>query len=92
VVIDSENRVDLGGNLGGLWLKETWLFVSTLTETQATFVVGQTLGTNLVSPCISCIYFPLHVLCSPVLEFYTQGFLFTSILACNLFYVAILVA
>jgi hypothetical protein len=27
VVIDSENRVDLGGNLGGLGLKETQLFV-----------------------------------------------------------------
>jgi hypothetical protein len=31
--IDSENRVDFGANLGGLVLKETWLFVSTSTET-----------------------------------------------------------
>jgi hypothetical protein len=30
--IDSEHRVGLGGNLGGLWLKETRLFVSTSTE------------------------------------------------------------
>jgi hypothetical protein len=40
VGIDSENWVDLGGNLGGLGLKETWLFVSTSIETWATFVVG----------------------------------------------------
>jgi hypothetical protein len=31
--IDSENRVGLGGNLGGLGLKETQLFVSTSMET-----------------------------------------------------------
>jgi hypothetical protein len=31
--IDSENRVDLGGNLGGLGLKETRLFVSTSMKT-----------------------------------------------------------
>jgi hypothetical protein len=30
--IDSENLVDLGGNLGGLELKDTLLFVSTSTE------------------------------------------------------------
>jgi hypothetical protein len=30
--IDSENLVDLGGNLGGLGLKDTLLFVSTSTE------------------------------------------------------------
>jgi hypothetical protein len=28
--IDSEHRVVLGGNLGGLWLKETRLFVNYL--------------------------------------------------------------
>jgi hypothetical protein len=33
VGIDSENRVDLGGNLGGLWLKEIRLFVSISTDT-----------------------------------------------------------
>jgi hypothetical protein len=33
VGIDSENWVDLGGNLGGLGLKETRLFVSTSMET-----------------------------------------------------------
>jgi hypothetical protein len=33
VGIDSENRVDLSGNLGGLELKETRLFVSTSMET-----------------------------------------------------------
>jgi hypothetical protein len=33
VGIDSEHQVSLGGNLGGLRLKETWFFVSTLTET-----------------------------------------------------------
>jgi hypothetical protein len=33
VGIDSEDRVDLGGNLEGLGLKETWLFVSTSMET-----------------------------------------------------------
>jgi hypothetical protein len=31
--IDSEHRVDLGDNLGGLGLKETRLFVSSSTET-----------------------------------------------------------
>jgi hypothetical protein len=62
--IDSENRADLGGNLGGIWLKETRLFVSTSTEMYATFVVDQTSETNLVSSCISCIYFSLHVLWS----------------------------
>jgi hypothetical protein len=30
--IDSENQVDLGGNLGGLWLRETQLFVSSSTK------------------------------------------------------------
>jgi hypothetical protein len=30
--IDSENWVDVGGNLGGLGLKMTWLFMSTSTE------------------------------------------------------------
>jgi hypothetical protein len=29
----SKNRVGLGGNLGGLWLKETRLFVSSSIET-----------------------------------------------------------
>jgi hypothetical protein len=29
---DSKNRVDLGGNLGGLWLKEIRLFVSSSIE------------------------------------------------------------
>jgi hypothetical protein len=33
----------------GLGLKETWLFVSSSTETYVTFVVSHTLGTNLVS-------------------------------------------
>ncbi len=33
VGIDSENRVGLGGNLGGLGLKETQFFVSTSMET-----------------------------------------------------------
>jgi hypothetical protein len=33
VGIDSENRVDLGGNLRGLGLKETRLFVSATIET-----------------------------------------------------------
>jgi hypothetical protein len=33
VEIDSENWIDLGGNLEGLGLKETRLFVSTSTET-----------------------------------------------------------
>jgi hypothetical protein len=42
VGIDSENRVGLGGNLGGLGLKETYLFVCSSTEMYATFVVGQT--------------------------------------------------
>jgi hypothetical protein len=32
VGIDSENWVDLGDNLGGLGLKETQLFVSSLTK------------------------------------------------------------
>jgi hypothetical protein len=31
--IDSENWVGLGGNLGGLWLKETQLFMSYSIET-----------------------------------------------------------
>jgi hypothetical protein len=31
--IDSEDRVGLGGNLGGLGLKETQLFLSSSTET-----------------------------------------------------------
>jgi hypothetical protein len=31
--IDSEHRVGLSGNLGGLGLKETRLFVSSSTET-----------------------------------------------------------
>jgi hypothetical protein len=34
---------------GGLGLKEAQLFVSSSTEVQATFVVGQTSGTNYVS-------------------------------------------
>jgi hypothetical protein len=38
--IDSEHWVGLGGNLGGLGLKETWLFVSASMETWTTFVVG----------------------------------------------------
>jgi hypothetical protein len=33
VGIDSGNRVDLGGNLGGLGLKETRLFMNTSMET-----------------------------------------------------------
>jgi hypothetical protein len=33
VGIDSENRVDLGGNLRGLGLKETRLFVSAAIDT-----------------------------------------------------------
>jgi hypothetical protein len=33
VGIDSENRVDLGGKLGGLDLKEAWLSVSSSMET-----------------------------------------------------------
>jgi hypothetical protein len=39
VRIDSEHRVCLGGNLEGLGLKETSLFVSSSMETYATFVV-----------------------------------------------------
>jgi hypothetical protein len=67
VGIDSENQVSLGGNLGGLGLKEIWLFVSILMETNVTFLVDQTLRTNLVSPCACCIYFHsmfcvLHIL------------------------------
>jgi hypothetical protein len=65
VEIDSEYRVSLGGNLGGLGLKENSLFVSTSTEMQATFVVGRTSGTTLVS---LAIYFPLHICVLNVLE------------------------
>jgi hypothetical protein len=68
---NSENRVGLGGNLGGLGLKETRLFLSSSTETYATFVVGRTSKINLVSPCTSCIYFLLHVYVLRVLELYT---------------------
>jgi hypothetical protein len=49
-----KNWVGLGGNLGGLGLKETRPFMGNSTETLATFVVSQTLETNLVSPCASC--------------------------------------
>jgi hypothetical protein len=49
VGIDSANRDDLGSNLGGLGLKESRLFVSSSMKTYATFVVGWTWGTNLVS-------------------------------------------
>jgi hypothetical protein len=66
--IDSEHRVDLGGNLGGLWLKDTRLFVSSSTETYATFVVDRTSGTNLMSPCICYIYFLLHICVLCVVE------------------------
>jgi hypothetical protein len=54
--IDSENWVTLGGNLGGLGLKETQLFVSTSTKTHAIFVVGRTLGINLVSLAFTFLY------------------------------------
>jgi hypothetical protein len=63
VGIDSENQVGLCDFLGGLWLKETRLFVSSSTETYASFVGGRTSGTIRVSLCVSCIYFPLHLLC-----------------------------
>jgi hypothetical protein len=63
VGIDSENQVGFCDILGGLWLKETRLFVSSSTETYAYFVGGRTLETNRVSPCASCIYFSLHLLC-----------------------------
>jgi hypothetical protein len=53
VGIDCEHRVSVGGNLGGLGLREIRLFVSSLTETYATFVVGRTSGINLVSLCVS---------------------------------------
>jgi hypothetical protein len=58
VGIDSEHRVGLGGNLGGLRLKETRLFVSTSTEMYATFVVGRTSGIILVSLAFTfrCIF------------------------------------
>jgi hypothetical protein len=49
-----KNWVGLGGNLGGLGLKETRPFVNSSTEMQTTFVVSQTLGINLVSPYASC--------------------------------------
>jgi hypothetical protein len=64
VGIDSENQVDLGGNLGGLGLKETQLFVSTSTETYSTFVVGRTSETNLVSLAFTlrCMFYVLCVL------------------------------
>jgi hypothetical protein len=54
--IDSENWVTLGGNLGGLGLKETRLFVSTSTKTHVIFVVGRTLGINLVSLAFTFLY------------------------------------
>jgi hypothetical protein len=44
-----ETELDLGDHSGGLGLKETQLFVSSSMETWATFVVGRTSGTNLVS-------------------------------------------
>jgi hypothetical protein len=64
VRIDSEHRVGLGGNFGGLGLKESRLFVSSSMETYATFVVGQTLGINLVSLAFTscCMFYVLHVL------------------------------
>jgi hypothetical protein len=64
VGIDIEHRVGLGGNLGGLGLKETFLFVSTSTEIYATFVVSRISGTNRVSPCASCYLFSAAYLCS----------------------------
>jgi hypothetical protein len=65
VGIDSEHWVGLGGNLGGFGLKETRLFVSTSTETQETFMVGQILATNFVP---LAIYFTLHICVLRVLE------------------------
>jgi hypothetical protein len=52
-------------------------------------VVGQTSGTNIVSLAFT-FHYMFYVL--RVLELYTYDFLFTSILACNIFYAAILVA
>jgi hypothetical protein len=52
-------------------------------------VVGRTLRTNLVSLAFTfCCMF--YVLC--VLELYTKGFIFVSILASNQFIVPILIA
>jgi hypothetical protein len=64
VGFDSEHRVGLGGNLGGLGLKETRLFVSTSMETLATFVIDRTLGTNIVSHCASCYLISATYMCS----------------------------
>jgi hypothetical protein len=52
-----KNWVGLGGNLGGLGLKEIRSFMGSSMETLVTFVVSRTLRTNLVSHCASCNLF-----------------------------------
>jgi hypothetical protein len=56
-----ETKLDLGDHSGGLGLKETQLFVSSSMETWATFVVGRTSGTNLVSLVLAYLYLLLFL-------------------------------
>jgi hypothetical protein len=48
----------------GLWLKETWHFVSYSMETYVTFVVIRTSGTNIVSLVLS--YYDLLIILAQV--------------------------